>query len=73
MTALGRVLLQHLVLLRIAHDSISGGLRSRGPGTSSHQYTTGTARTNTVDNMAQDLDAFLEEVRARLLQAQEYA
>ena len=36
-------------------------------------YQQGAARTDTVDTMLADRDAFLDEVRARLLQAQEYA
>ena len=36
-------------------------------------YTVDTARTDTVDALLQDQDAFLAEVRERLLQAQEYA
>jgi len=36
-------------------------------------YTTGTARTNTVDKLLTDRDMFLAEVHDRLLQAQEYA
>ena len=36
-------------------------------------YTAGTARTDTIDALLQDHDAFLAEVRERLLQAQEYA
>jgi hypothetical protein len=36
-------------------------------------YTAGSARTDTVDALLQDRDAFLSDVGERLLQAQEYA
>lgn len=36
-------------------------------------YTTGMARTETLDTHLKDRDAFLADVRGRLLQAQEYA
>ena len=36
-------------------------------------YTTGSARTDTVDALLQDHDAFIADVRNRLLQAQAYA
>lgn len=36
-------------------------------------YTPGAARTTTVDALLQDRDSFLNDVKQRLLQAQEYA
>jgi len=67
----GGVLLQHLLPFGAPHDAVQSRLWQGPPELL--PYALASANTDTVDALLSSRDEFLQEVRARLLQAQEYA